>query len=51
MSEHELAIKFHDTARRALSPDVIDALREQIADVESADSVNAIAAIFAAAGT
>ena len=51
LSEHELAIKFHDTARRALSPDVIDALREQIAAIESAGNVNAIAAILAAAGT
>lgn len=49
LSEQELAVKFTDTAKRALSPDVVELLRTYITEIESAANVHHIAAILGSA--
>ena len=49
LSEQELAVKFIDTAKRALSTDAVDLLRTHIVDIESAANVHHIAAILGSA--
>jgi hypothetical protein len=51
LSEDELAVKFADTARRALSPELADRLRTHVAEIEAADGIAPIAAILGSAAT
>ena len=51
LSEQELAIKFADTARRALSPEIADRLRTHVEGIAAADDIAPIAAILGSAAT
>ena len=46
LSERELAIKFSDTAKRALSPEAVAGLRAQVEGIESADNIDRIAVML-----
>jgi 2-methylcitrate dehydratase PrpD len=46
LSERELAIKFSDTAKRALSPEAVAGLRTQVEGIESADNIDRIAVML-----
>jgi hypothetical protein len=49
LSEQEVAMKFADTAKRALSSDAIDLLEAHVADIASAGNIHHIAAILGSA--
>jgi 2-methylcitrate dehydratase PrpD len=49
LSEHELAIKFADTAQRALSPELADRLRAHVGEIAAAGDIVRIAAILGSA--
>jgi 2-methylcitrate dehydratase PrpD len=51
LSEDEVAIKFADTARRALSPELADRLRTHVGEIAAADDIAPIAAILGSAAT
>jgi 2-methylcitrate dehydratase PrpD len=51
LSEQELAMKFADTAQRALSPALAGRLRAQVSEIAAAGDIAAIAAILRAAAT
>jgi 2-methylcitrate dehydratase PrpD len=51
LSEHELAIKFADTAQRALSPELADRLRAHVGEIAAARDIAGIAAILGTAAT
>lgn len=51
LSEQEIAVKFVDTAHRALSPEVADTLGSQLGEIETADDINGIATILRSAAT
>ena len=49
LSERELAVKFSDTAKRALSSEATDALRAYIDGLDAASSIDRIAAVLGSA--
>jgi hypothetical protein len=51
LNEEELAVKFADTAHRALAPELADRLRVLVNDTDAAGDVAPIAAILRSAAT
>jgi hypothetical protein len=51
LSEQELAVKFADTAKRALSPELADALKARVGKIEAAGYIVRIAAILGSTAT